>query len=242
MRATGDTDSLDEQSNPVQTGIAATFAGFDTGGKLSAEQLEKKLVKLQTRIKNTSSVRFSAAKRVRFNYNLAQLTVVMLSLWAIVISTTLAFEVDELFNFPPRVVQLVGILLPVGIVTFNLIENGEVYLRSAYLEMNARQLRELSDQLYVAIEEAKGNATDSLKVYGDYSQRYNDILERSPINHDDIDHWSRKYVRDRQNSKNFSSDYWKYLTLNGVFIVRRQAKRLIYVTLWILPAFLFAFT
>lgn len=205
------------------------------------DDIDTKLKKLLGRIKNTSGVRFSASKRVKFNYGMAQLTVVVLSLWSITISTALTFHTITIFAYPEQIVQLVGILLPVGIVVFSLIENGETYLRANLLEMNARQLRELSDKLYADIARNKGDRNSSLIVFEETSKNYNDILERSPINHDDIDHWTKKYIRDRENVALFSTEWNTYVLFSLAIWARRQFKRVIFFSFWIGPAALFKF-
>ena len=226
----------DESAEPVSENTGAATA-------LTKEQeISAKLRKLQGRIKNTSSVRFAASKRVRFNYNIAQLTIVALSIWAIIISTTLAFDVQGIFSIKERYVELIGILLPVCIVAFSLIENGEVYLRSAFLEINARQLRELSDQLFVAIEKADGDLSAKIEVFSSYSQKYNDILERSPINHDDVDHYTKKYEREREKYGMLTIEFW-LLAISSLFVTcRRQVRRVLYITLWLMPLLLFNFS
>lgn len=172
---------------------------------------------------------------------MAQLTVVVLSLWSITISTALTFRTIQIFALPEQIVQLVGILLPVGIVVFSLIENGETYLRSNLLEINARHLRELSDQLYADISRNKGDVNNSLLVFEEYSKNYNDILERSPVNHDDIDHWTKKYIREREHLPHLSHQ-WSYFTFVSLLLwARRQVKRVIFFLFWIGPILLFKY-
>lgn len=197
-----------------------------------------KLVKLQARIKNTSSVRFGAARRIRFNYQLAQITVVILSLWAITISYILAMKWHQTGISEERL-QAVGILLPVFIVAFSLIENGETYLKSHQLELSARQLRELSDQLYAEIARTGDRAKDQIKVFSQFSERYNDMLERNAVNHDDIDHWTRVCTVDRARSVRFSRE-WLYCSAAAFwFWCGRQSRRALYALLWISPAIFF---
>ena len=201
--------------------------------------VDVELEKLRTRIKNTSSTRFAAAHRVHFNYTMAKLTVVILSLWAIFISYVLTtLSLQETLHFDKAAIEAVGIVLPVFIVVFSLIEGGETYLRAHNLELNARRLRELADELKGQM--INGVATKE-GLFAEFSEKYNDCLERSPINHRDVDHWSKYYVRKRQEVTSFSPKWWYYLVISMVLWVRRQLQRVLYFVLWLVPAGLFDF-
>jgi hypothetical protein len=86
--------------------------------------VREKVDKLFARIKNTSSVRFHASRRVRMDYKIAQLTVVFLSLWAILISYLLASALGKQEHLDVPILSAAGVILPVFIVVFSLIENG----------------------------------------------------------------------------------------------------------------------
>jgi len=201
----------------------------------------KELEKLRTRIKNTSSTRFSASHRVHFNYTLAKLTVVILSLWAIFISYVLTSELGLSLHYDVEGAEAAGIILPVFVVVFSLIEGGETYLRAHNLELNARQLRELADKLKGETINGAAESGAFAILFEKYSREYNDILERSPINHRDIDHWSKYYVRCRQSVVWFSRHWWYFFAITMLLWFRRQMQRFLYLSLWVIPAFLFDF-
>jgi hypothetical protein len=200
--------------------------------------ITRKLDKLQYRIKNTSSTRFSASKRVRFNYDLGALTIIILSLWAIYISIILGGNFVVMVDGTRKLVEVTGILLPVFIVVFSLVEGGNNYLRSHQLELNARQLRELADELAGEVTKEEHTATTDSRaaLFEKFSKKYNDILERSPINHDEIDHWSRHYVALRNDQPMFRGMWWLYSALVVAIWARRQAQRVVYLALWFIPA------
>lgn len=203
------------------------------------DDIEIKIKKLRSRIKNTSSVRFAASKRIKFNYSIANLTVIVLSLWAIFISYILTSDLVTQWNVNVDAWEAAGIVLPVFIVVFSLIEGGETFLRAHLLELNARLLRELGDELFGEAARIDGDPAQRAELFKKYSRKYNDILERSPINHDDVDHWSRHYSRCRHDSKEFSVR-WFYFTAIIAFVwMRRQGQRALYFSLWVLPIALF---
>lgn len=199
------------------------------------ESIETKLKKLGSRIKNTSTVRFAAAKRIRFNYALANLTVVVLSLWAIFFSYLLVADpLKEIAQNTP-VVQAIGILLPVFIVVFSLIEGGQNLVRAHLMELNARHLRELGDKLFTAAFGHQNGSEHRIKIFEEYSHMYNDILERSPVNHDDVDHWGRHFAKCRREAKEYTWHWWYYLIIVIGVWLRRQGVRILYLSLWFLP-------
>lgn len=203
------------------------------------DPIETKIKKLGYRVKNTSTVRFAGSKRIRFNYSMANLTVIVLSLWAIFISYMLASSLSDAISINKPVMEAVGVVLPVFIVVFSLIEGGENLVRAHLMELNARQLRELGDKLFSVYSKAKMEGGDLVAVFEEYSHKYNDTLERSPINHDDIDHWGRYFAGRRRNQKEFTWPWLYYFFLIGLVWMRRQVSRLIYISLWLLPALFF---
>lgn len=249
--APGDFEGPSQPDKVETVSALATANDFNSEGR--SREVLAKLKKLQIRIKNTSSVRFSASKRIRFDYKLAQLTIVILSLWSITISFLIAMNNMPKLGLQRDVLEPIGILLPVFIVAFSLIENGETYLRGHQLEMCARQLRELGDKLYTEIELNYLSVKKLIEVYNSFSQTYNDILERSPANHDDIDHWARKYSADRDAARHrldstilqggyISSllndariSYIRNFVIWLAIFVRRQFKRIFYIGLWAVP-------
>ncbi len=204
------------------------------------ETIDHKLKKLGGRIKNTSTVRFAASKRIRFNYALANLTVVVLSLWSILISYAITANLISSFNLNRSAVETSGLILPVFIVVFSLIEGGENLVRAHLMELNARQLRELSDKYFshLASHFADDADHEKIKIFEQYSKEYNDILERSPINHDDIDHWGRYFARKRKDTKEFSFRWYYYLVIVVGVWIRRQTNRILYFILWLSPLLL----
>ena len=94
------------------------------------EHIDKKLDKLGARIKNTSTVRFAASKRIRFNYAMANWTVIFLSLWAILISYFSASKMSGPFHLNSAAFDIAGLMLPVFIVVFSLVEGGENLVRA----------------------------------------------------------------------------------------------------------------
>ncbi|MFN7056510.1 SLATT domain-containing protein [Hyphomonas sp.] len=198
------------------------------------------LDRLLERIKNTSSTRFSASHRVHFNYAMAKLTVVVLSLWTVFFAYCLTTNLEATIPYNPSIMQAVGVVLPVFVVVFSLIEGGETYLRAHNLELNARQLRELADELKAeALANSKSQQAIAT-IYIQYAKRYNDALERSPINHKDVDHWSKHYVRQRQDrTQRWSFSWWYYVAISLTLWIRRQAQRALYVGLWMVPLFVF---
>lgn len=195
---------------------------------------------LRLRIKNTSSVRFYSSKRVKSNYYISQLTVVILSLWAIVISYSLATNLASDYRLDIHLLTGIGVILPVFIVVFSLLENGETFLRSYQLEANARQLRELADQLYTSSAVKGLQPNELLKVYDEFSQRYSDSLERTQVNHDDVDHFQRIYHLDlkRDNIKKFECARLQILVFRNW--CRIQFKRALYIAFWFAPILLFS--
>ena len=181
------------------------------------DSIELKILKLRSRIKNTSSVRFGASKRIKFNYSIANLTVIILSLWAIFISYVLSSDLAQVWQIDVPVWEAVGIMLPVFIVVFSLIEGGETFLRAHLLELNARQLRELGDILFGESAKTDDNPEYRAELFERFSQRYNDILERSPINHDDVDHWSKHYAHLRSSHEDFS---WRWLYFSLLILLK----------------------
>jgi SMODS and SLOG-associating 2TM effector domain family 5 len=198
-----------------------------------------KLESLRLRIKNTSSVRFDAARRVRSDYKIAQLTVVFLSLWAITISYILASELAEHLKIDVKLFTGVGVILPVFIVVFSLIEGGENYLRAYQLEYNARQLRELADQLYTSSAVTGLDANQLLKVFEEFSEKYSDSLERSPINHDDVDHYHRIYSKSLESLGFKQWDWWACKFRLMLVWCEMRFKKFLYVAFWFLPLVLF---
>ena len=138
------------------------------------EEFDRKIDKLKHRIKNTFSTRFAAAKRVKFNYSLANLTIIVLSLWAIAISFVLTGSYITMSEVGRKSLEMAGVLLPVFVVVFSLMEGGDNYLRGYLLELNARQLRELSDEFSADIERVKNVNTPNAKanLYEKYSKKY----------------------------------------------------------------------
>lgn len=199
--------------------------------------ITRKLFQLQDRIKNTAYTRFAAARRVRFNYDLGGVTIVVLSLWAIAISTVLASNSVEMSEITKKHMEFTGVILPVFIVIFSLMEGGNNFLRSYQLEANARQLRELTDEVAGEGTRARIDPDTEFmaKLFEKNSKKYNDVLERSPINHDDIDYLAEHH-------KNLSNDK----SLNGraraghhsmrlALWCRRQCQRLMYLVFWVIP-------
>ncbi len=205
----------------------------------ATQEVIVKLESLRLRMKNTSSVRFNAARRVRSDYKIAQLTVVFLSLWAITISYILATDLATHLNIDIEIFTGVGVILPVFIVVFSLIESGESYLRAHQLEYNARQLRELADQLYTSSAVTGLNADQLLNVFEQFSQKYSDSLERTPINHDDVDHFHRDYTKKIETLNPRQLGWWacKFNLLIVGFEIRY--KKILYIAFWFLPIILF---
>jgi hypothetical protein len=203
------------------------------------ESMDTKLKKLGSRIKNTSTVRFAASKRVRFNYSFANLTVVVLSLWAIFFAYFLASGLKNMPWANVPVIEAFGVILPVFIVVFSLVEGGENLVRAHLMELNARQLRELGDKLFTASSQLDHNTERKVATFEEYSREYNNILERSPINHDDVDHWGRHFALQRRLAAEYSWHWWYYLLIVILVWLRRQCIRLLYVVLWILPVLAF---
>ncbi len=202
------------------------------------EAIESKLKKLGGRIKNTSTVRFAASKRIRFDYGVANFTVVVLSLWSILIAYASTSRLIETFGLNRPIVETVGIILPVFIVVFSLIEGGENLVRAHLMELNARQLRELGDKYFSELAShfpKKDNFSEQVRIFEEYSRSYNDILERSPINHDDIDHWGRHFAKQRKELPQFTFLWWYYLFIVILVWFRRQTKRIVYFMLWVSP-------
>lgn len=226
------------------------------------EPLELKITKLGARIKNTSTVRFASSKRIRFNHTMANVTVVCLSLWSIFISFALTSTLSERIAHNRETLEVVGVILPVFIVVFSLIESGENLVRAHLLELNARQLRELGDNLFSAHVRAKNkekekNESDLVDVFEKFSKEYNDVLERSPVNHDDIDHLGKHYLAERAR---YIKDFKKSTKVNdkpsiskfdflmkNIFFriiifaiwIRRQFIRVTYISLWFIPIVFF---
>lgn len=202
-----------------------------------AEEFDVKLGKLKRRIKNTFSTRFAAAKRVKFNYSLANLTIIVLSLWAIAISFILTGSYISMTEVVRKSLEMTGVLLPVFVVVFSLMEGGDNYLRGYLLELNARQLRELSDEFSADIERVKNEKSENAKanLYEKYSKKYNDILERSPINHDDIDHLSKLWM-DRRDDKKYKGEVSiREAFMAFMMLLRRQLQRAAYISFWFIP-------
>lgn len=205
---------------------------------------------LRQRIKHTSSVRFYASRRVQSDYKIAQLTVVILSLWTILISYLLSNSMAKNLNFNIELLTAVGVILPVFIVVFSLLENEESYLRSHKLEISARQLRELADQLYTAAAVKDLSADNILIVYDGFSQRYSDCLERWPVNHENIDHY-RKLSRDSWKKSKYESNESIKINLKSIFVFIKkvmiylyfisiaQTKRMLYIFSWFTPISVF---
>jgi len=207
----------------------------------ASKGIHEKLDRLRLRIKNTSSVRFYASRRVRTNYRIAQLTVVILSLWAIFISYILASKLADALLMNTEILTAVGVILPVFIVVFSLLENGEVFLRAHQLEHNARQLRELSDQLYTSAAVKGLDPNALLHVYDTFSQRYSDCLERTPINHDDIDHFQRM-IRNELAAVELSWTRYFQLQLQLIPVSWKiHYRRVLYVGFWVLPVIFLTF-
>jgi VanZ family protein len=202
--------------------------------------IRAKLEGLRLRIKNTSSVRFYASRRVRTDYRIAQLTVVILSLWAIAISYSLATKLADEYSLDVDLLTGIGVILPVFIVVFSLLENGETFLRAFQLEANARQLRELSDQLYTSAAVKGLENAELLKVYDEFSQRYSDSLERTQVNHDDVDHFYRIYHLDMKHRKADNFGYIRIRLLLTHNWCKIQFKRCLYISLWFAPILLFS--
>jgi hypothetical protein len=141
----------------------------------------------------------------------------------------------KMFKLDIPILTGAGVILPVFIVVFSLLENGEAFLRSHQLEANARQLRELSDQLYTAAAVQGQDANELLVVYSEYSERYSDCLERTPVNHDDVDHYYRVYslALDLGNLAIIQKTHaWRRLMLVRVSI---YFKRALYIIFWFAP-------
>tara|TARA_R110000868_G_scaffold250339_2_gene506844 strand:+ start:1128 stop:1766 length:639 start_codon:yes stop_codon:yes gene_type:complete len=205
-----------------------------------AEQIEE----LRSKVGALVRVRFEAARRVRFNYILGKLTVVILSLWAIFISYALTSDIGSVLSFDVEYVKAAGIMLPVFVVIFSLIEGGENLLHAHALDQNARRLRELYYKIEGAILSASANNIDLIAAYEKYSHEYNNVLERSPVNHGTVDYESDKYGKygsDRLNATRWSGE-WIYLILMSAYLwFRRQAQRVLYMLLWFVPVLLFDF-
>jgi len=196
--------------------------------------LVEELEKLRARIKYTSSVRFNASRRVRSDYYVAQLTVVILSLWSIFISYILAMRLAEHWYLDTESLTAVGVILPVFIVVFSLIERGDSFLRAHQLEYNARQLRELSDQLFTASKVSKTDADEDRGIYADFIKRYNDIIERASVDHDDIDHFRQLYERKPQDDSTIISYPFSRFRIIKV-LAKTYFKRGLYILFWFLP-------
>lgn len=205
----------------------------------ATQDVSAKLESLRLRIKNTSSVRFDAARRVRSDYKIAQLTVVLLSLWSITISYILSSGQADQFGIDVKLFTAAGVILPVFIVVFSLIEGGENYLRAYQLEYNARQLRELADQLYTSSAVTGLNPNDLLNVFKEFSQKYSDSLERSPINHDDVDHYHRVYSKAIEYLNPCQLSWWSGNISLIIVWIEMRFKKLLYIAFWFLPLILF---
>ncbi|MCW3836880.1 SLATT domain-containing protein [Sphingomonas canadensis] len=207
----------------------------DTTGETESS-LVSKIWQIQERMRITSSCRFSASKRIRFDWNLAQLTVVVLSLWSIAISYLLLPGSLDISGDIRIKFQSIGILLPVFIVAFSLIERGENYVRSYQLDNSARQLREIGDDLTAAVIEANSREDHLLDALKTYSSRYNHSLERCPVSHDDIDYWLVLFT-DIVSGHRYAKWYRAYaLVAVLILITRKQMKRTFYISLWLAPA------
>jgi SMODS and SLOG-associating 2TM effector domain family 5 len=201
--------------------------------------VEIKIEKLKSRIKHTSSVRFESARRVRTDYDVAQLTVIILSLWAIFIAYILSKKLVPESNRYIELFDAAGVILPVFIVVFSLIEGGQNYLRSYQLEMSARNLREMSDQLYTASAPVSLDSIQRIEIFNQFSQKYSDSLERSPVNHDNLDHFQQHYSNVRKDSKRWSLRWCEFSIYLFCVWLRAQFKRILYIFFWIAPVGLF---
>jgi SMODS and SLOG-associating 2TM effector domain family 5 len=201
--------------------------------------VEIKIDKLKSRIKHTSSVRFESARRVRTDYDVAQLTVIILSLWAILIAYIISKKLVPPTNHYIELFDAAGVILPVFIVVFSLVEGGQNYLRSYQLEMSARNLREMSDQLYTASAPAGLTQRNQIAIFNQFSQKYSDSLERSPVNHDNLDHFQQHYSNIRKDSDRWSKNWCEFTIYLFCVWLRAQFKRILYIFFWIAPFGLF---
>src|SRR5262249_1815200 len=101
---------------------------------MAEDPIDQHVAQLRERIKTTSTVGLNAGRRVRLNYKIANLTVVVLSLWAILIAFVPIFPgLAQQFGINEVRWQAAGVILPVFIVVFSLIEGGDSFLRAHQL-------------------------------------------------------------------------------------------------------------
>lgn len=205
--------------------------------------LRNKAEYLLFRIKNTATIRFSASRRQMFNFMMGKLTIVILSVWAILISFLATTEYFDFSETQKQMQIVIGLILPVFIVLFSFIEGGENFLKAHQFEMNARALRELADEYYAEMDGAIAQPSDKSDgalrdVLHRYYIKYNDTLERSPVNHDEVDYYGAKYSRLRRDAPN--KGIWA-INFGVCALVwgRRQIQRIAYAALWVLPSLLF---
>lgn len=162
-------------------------------------------------------------------------------------------EGDFSFNL-----SMASVLIPVFVVIFSLIEGGEQYLRAHNLNVVARKLRELADDVRSdnQFQDTENSNWDS--KFTCYYKKYNDVLERHNVDHDDVDHLRQKFIEKRDeysfvpkkkkdsagaadgNEGNPSIHLWVYfLLLTWMVWLRRQAQRILYMSSWFLPFLLF---
>lgn len=153
---------------------------------------------------------------------------------------------------------MASVLIPVFVVIFSLIEGGEQYLRAHNLNVVARKLRELADDVRSDKQFQDTNNNDWESKFACYYKKYNNILERHNVDHDDVDHLRQKFIekRDRysfvlkekkigagaatDNGGDPSIHLWVYfLLLTWMVWLRRQAQRILYMSSWFLPFLLF---
>jgi len=214
-------------------------------------------IRLESRIREVANIRFSASRRVHFNYVIAKLTVVILSLWAIFITVVVSLSNDyESMDDVPFTLSIASVLIPVFVVIFSLIEGGEQYLKGHNLNIVARKLREFSDDILADTEFQDIKNINWERKFKEYYKEYNDILERHNVDHDDVDYLRQKFIEKRDKYSPQSkekrmfgqyrpnmkgggqSDFglWVYfLLLTWLIWLRRQAQRFLYISSWFLP-------
>lgn len=155
------------------------------------EHNKERYIHFLNRVEVTRDARFQAEKRLLRRHKYSYYIISLLSLFVIIISMIPSIEVD-LTTQQNQILLAITILNSVFIIITTLMDGaGEYSLSAHFMNRSARELSTIFNALKLASDEQKMDP----KFIKTQQDRYQDVLNDCPVNHDDIDYLSVKLTK-----------------------------------------------
>lgn len=184
----------------------------------SYTELQKEALELANRVRTTAGARFEAARRHSKKLRTSNISIVILSSYAILFSMAAAF-IEFKDDYIIQTLNMLSIFMSALIISFSLFEGTKRHDLKAEMFLKCSQnLHELMNDIYLYAK----NTQISLNKIAGYQKDYNKIISNYSNNHADLDlyrFWSKT------NSKKFKNKP----------VLKIIIKIKYYLNIWFLP-------